>query len=70
MLNHPFYYGSAVSSSDNISLGSYMTATDLYPNIDFASMAGARIVGSSIRITQTQRLVDRAGYGIVSRIYG
>jgi len=29
-----------------------------------------RVVGSSLTVTQTQRLVDRAGYGMMSRVYG
>jgi hypothetical protein len=29
-----------------------------------------RIVSASVTASQTQRLVDRAGYGLQSRIYG
>jgi len=68
--HHPFYYTMANNPDDNITCSNYVTAPDLMPNIAFGSMAGARIVGASVIVTQTQRLVDRCGFAFQSRIYG
>jgi len=50
--------------------GVSMSRELLFPNFSFDSVAAMRIVGASLTVTQTQRLVDRAGYGLQSRIYG
>jgi hypothetical protein len=47
-----------------------MTYQELFPNVNFAAMSSARIVGASLTVTQTQRLVDRSGYGLIARVYG
>jgi len=47
-----------------------MTRAELFPNIAFGSMSAMRIVASSVTVTETNRLVDRAGFGLQSRIYG
>jgi hypothetical protein len=47
-----------------------MSRDALFPNIQFNSIDSMRVVGSSLTVTQTQRLVDRAGYGMMSRVYG
>jgi hypothetical protein len=59
----PLYYASAASSIDQITCGSSMTRESLFPNVQFTSIDSMRIVGASATVTQTQRLVDRAGYG-------
>jgi len=41
----------------------------MFPNVQFDSIEAMRVVGASITITQTQKLVDRAGYGLVARVY-
>lgn len=67
----PFYYGSSASNVDSADISStYLTRSTLFPNIQFSSIDAMRIVGASITVTQTQRLVDRAGYGVQSRVYG
>lgn len=68
--HEPFHYGTGDSTQDVIVLTSCKSASALLPNIQFSSMSAARIVGASVIITQTQRLVDRAGYGQCSRVYG
>jgi hypothetical protein len=47
-----------------------MSREELFPNLPFSSMEAMRVVGASLIVTQTQRLVDRAGYGLTSRVYG
>lgn len=68
--HEPFYYGSNPSNTDVLNAPTAMTREQLFPNIQFASIDTMRVVGSSITVTQTQRLVDRAGYGLQSRVYG
>lgn len=55
---------------DSFVLMAGMHRENLFPNIQFDSIDSMRIVGASLTVTQTQRLVDRAGYGFMSRIYG
>lgn len=69
----PFQWGTGKSTDDENIVGqgtNYMFRDKLFPKMQFDSMCAARIVGASVTVSQTQRLVDRAGYGIVSRIYG
>jgi len=72
----PFHYGTGSSNVDTIDLSfgntgvGKMTRNQLFPNIQFDSIESMRVVGSSITVTQTQKLVDRAGYGLISRVYG
>jgi hypothetical protein len=69
----PFYYGFGSSTEDYVTLLDSLPASGsdgIFPNIQFGSMASARIVGASIIVTQTQKIIDRAGYGVTSRIYG
>lgn len=69
----PFYYGFGSGTADYVDCTQSMPAggqTGIFPNIMFASMASARIVGASIIVTQTQKIIDRAGYGVTSRVYG
>jgi len=47
-----------------------MTRDELFPKVEFSSMSAIRIAGASLTVTQTQRMVDRAGYGLQSRVYG
>lgn len=72
--HYPFTYASANSSVNDIptngpASGS-MTKQQLFPNIQFDSIDSMRVVGASLTVTQTQRLVDRSGYGMMSRVYG
>lgn len=66
----PFYYTTADSAADTIILNQRITRDELFPGIQFDSIDCMRVVGSSLTVTQTQRLVDRAGYGMMSRVYG
>lgn len=66
----PFYYGTDTSTKDVITMSNHMLVADLLPNIRFESMSSCRVVGASCIVTMTQRLVDRAGYGLCSRVYG
>jgi len=66
----PFYYATAASNVDEISCTSSLSRSTLFPNIQFSSIDCIRLVSASLTVTQTQRLVDRAGYGLMSRVYG
>lgn len=66
----PFMYGTGNDLDDQITLDHGVSRNAQFPNIQFASISAMRIVGASITISETNRLVDRAGYGIQSRVYG
>lgn len=66
----PFYYGTASGTSNQSTLGNHVTRETLFPGVSFSDIDAMRVVGASITVTQTQRLVDRAGYGLISRVYG
>jgi len=66
----PFTSGSALSTANIIPPSFSMSSTEIFPEIQFDSMSGMRIVGASLTVTQTQKTIDRAGYGLISRIYG
>lgn len=47
-----------------------MSKEVLFPNFAWSNISSGRVVGSSVRIVQTQSQVNRTGFGVASRVYG
>lgn len=71
--HEPFSWANGPSNNDIVPFatggGGVLTRETMFPNVQFDSIEAMRVVGASITITQTQKLVDRAGYGLVARVY-
>lgn len=68
---YPFAYSVNSTANDQSGvLTDHKTREELFPAFSFANVSNGRIVGASIKISQSQPLVHRAGYGACSRVYG
>jgi len=65
-----FMYGEGTASSSTITLDQLITPSVLFPNVAFTSISTGRVVGASMSVVQTQRAIDRAGFGLTARVYG